>query len=167
MSRIDLRQLDDFSPTLVVDLFDGQGIRWDGVAKEFVPYTFYGSSSLRQTQNNPTLTTSTTFVNHQTYTTPVLQPGSYSVAWNIIWYTENVNSLMEVRVQENGVDLVPVNFIDSTSSEEIRRYVSYVTTITLATARALSLTIDLRRIGSNNNVVISASEFTLFAASEV
>lgn len=167
MARIDLRQLDDFSPTLLEDIINGQSIRWDAANTEFVAYSPYGSVSFEDKKLTPTSTTATSFVNHQTWNTPVLAAGVYAISWNIVWYTTNQNAQIEILVEEGANNLAPVNFRDSTSQSTDRRYVNYVTTITLPTPRALNLKISLRRQGSNQAVVIEASELTVFTVGNV
>jgi hypothetical protein len=167
MARIDLRQLDDFSPTLLEDIANGQSIRWDSVNNEFVIYTPYAALSFQDQQFTPTSTSSTTFVLHQNWTTPVLPAGTYSLSWNLIWYTTNVNSEIEVLVERGTTNLAPVNFRDSTRNSTARQYANYVTSIMLATPQSLNLKISIRRIGANNAVVMEASEFNLFTSGEL
>lgn len=169
MSRISLDQLDDFSPTFLEDVQDGQYPRWNGSNGDFEPATLpsgvvFGSEYVFDKELGNTVTSSTSWKNHHTFTTPSLPAGKYMIQWLITWNTKKKDTHIEFRIRANG-DALEDEFTEVSPPDNYSYFRNKLTAFaeyTLAADGTITFTIDIRRQGTNKKVYAYDSSVMIY-----
>ena len=104
-------------------------------------------------------TSTTTFLNKLTLTTPSLPLGDYRLAWRYNWRTLAANRFLEERVQRNGANIATA--IRLNANVAARPSDSSFVNL-LAISGVQTFTLDFKVNGSGTTVYMSAAELELW-----
>jgi len=157
MSRISLDQLDEFN-NVIETIQDGEPIKWDATAENFVPYQprVFGENFGYEFTDVDVSTNLTLFQNYMDIDTPILPPGIYLFFVQVSWRTANAQSLLELTVLRDGVDMFTEHQVESSAStkSEVRKYVNGEGLFTVSTEGPVNFKLEYKRVGATGSIYL-------------
>ena len=123
----------------------------------------YGREREYDDENASTSTSSTTFVEHQTFTTKALVGGTYRIAWYYVWrYDSNAgNNSFEANVDLDEGTIIHNHVEQPQNTQPTDRYIVSGFIEIALTAATHQIDVDLRRVGAAGTVTIEQSRLSI------
>ena len=168
MSRISLDQLDEFQGFLE-SVQDQQIIKWDETAENFVPvdHPVFGNNFGYEFTDVDVSTNLIAFQTYMDITTPVLPAGTYLFFVQVAWRTANAQSLLELTVLQDGVDMFSEHQVESSAStrDEVRKYVNGEGLFVVSADAAVNFKLQYKRVGAVGTIYLFSGYMRWFRIS--